>query len=319
MKILALLVTSVIVSLGGAYLYLTYAPAPEESSLKGDLIEGEIAVDDHWRSYLLYRPRDMKPEPPLIIVLHGSRGTSQQVRQSVGFEFDLLADKFGFLVVYPQGFDNHWNDCRASADYEANLMNIDDVLFLRTLKENLEIGLETTIHQVLVTGHSNGGHMAYRMGLEAPDFVSVIAPVSANLPVDENLDCEKSGEPVPTLIFNGTEDPLNPYDGGLVSIFGNDSRGHVISSYDSALYWAGLAESGVDPLVTTLPENDDNPGTSVRVHTWPGNNEVRLYELIGSGHVIPSQRVSFPRLLGGDAGDLSAPTEMVDFLNQQLQ
>ena len=35
----------------------------------------------------------------------------------------------GFLAVYPDGYEQHWNDCRAAAPYAANKKNIDDVGF----------------------------------------------------------------------------------------------------------------------------------------------------------------------------------------------
>ena len=82
---------------------------------------------------------------------------------------------------------------------------------------------------------------AYRLGLEAPDAVAGIAAIAANLPADQNLGCQPSGRPVRTMIVNGTEDPVNPYQGGVVEILGDSSRGMVRSAGETARYWAGLA------------------------------------------------------------------------------
>ncbi len=158
--------------------------------------------------------------------------------------FDALAEEHGFIPVYPDGFESHWNDCRASASYAANTQDIDDVGFLRELVLTLQARHGVDPERVYATGLSNGGQMAYRLGLEAPELVAGIAAIAANLPIGDNLDCAAKGRAVPTLIINGTDDPVNPYAGGVVEILGNSSRGTVLSSLATANYWARL--SGVD-------------------------------------------------------------------------
>ena len=43
------------------------------------------------------------------------------------YRFDELAERHGFIAVCPEGYQQHWNDCRGGANYAANLENIDDV------------------------------------------------------------------------------------------------------------------------------------------------------------------------------------------------
>jgi polyhydroxybutyrate depolymerase len=92
-----------------------------------------------------------------------------------------------------------------------------------------------------VTGHSNGGQMAYKLALEAPQIIRAVAALSANLPIDTNFDCNKSGIPISIAIFNGTEDTINPYYGGTVRLGSNESRGLVLITDQTVEYWAQLA------------------------------------------------------------------------------
>ena len=305
------------------YWYYLYVPAPQVIKLQGEYKNESLSSGGIERSFSYYLPSNLQGEAALIFVLHGSMGNGDKVREQTGFEFDRLAQTHQFIPVYANGFENHWNDCRASADYSANTENIDDVSFIRQVIAVFVERHNIDPDKVFVTGHSNGGHMAYKLALEAPELVRAIAPISASLPVDQNLDCDKSGLPIAVAIFNGTEDPVNPYDGGLVGIAGNTSRGLVLSSMDTANYWASLAGANTElaPEIMAFPELDGVGSTSVTARHWHGDKgvAVRLYTLTGSGHVIPSKLVKFPRIIGPSAGDISGPEEIVMFFNKVVQ
>lgn len=299
----------------GGYAYYIHTPPVADAQLSGEYKQHSIKIDSIDRSYSSYQPKNLKEGAALIIVLHGSGSNGEKIREQAVFEFDLLADTHGFVVVYPDGYDSQWNDCRASADYLANTKNIDELTFFRELIKRSSDQFQISPEKVFVTGHSNGGHMAYRLALETPELIRAIAPISANLPVDNNLDCEKSGKPISVAIFTGTEDPINPFNGGLVSVFGNTSRGSVLSSAETANYWKQLAEIKSEPELISRPEADGVSETSVLEQRWlgPDDIQVRHYTLSGSGHVIPSKMAHFPKILGPSAGDISGPNEIVRF------
>lgn len=309
--------------LAALFWYYLYVPAPAELRLPGEYKSESLTSAGINRSFSYYLPSTLQSGASLIFVLHGSTSSGDQVREQTGYEFDRLAQAHQFIPVYANGFENHWNDCRASADYSANTENIDDVSFIRQMISTFVERHNIDPDKVFVTGHSNGGHMAYKMALEVPQLVRAIAAISANLPEAQNLDCEKSGLPVAVAIFNGTEDPVNPYEGGLVSIFGNTSRGTVLSSTDTAKYWANLAGANTELAseIIEFPELDGAASTSVTARYWHGANgvDVRLYTLTGSGHVIPSKLVTSPRIIGPSAGDISGPEEIVMFFNEVVQ
>ena len=312
--ILASLVVVVLI-LSALFYYWLYAPVNTVPPLAGEFGHTALELDEQPRTFHWYKPASFKQGAPLVVVLHGSRGAGEQIRAATAYEFDVLAERHGFMVVYPDGYQNHWNDCRRSADYAANQEGIDDVAFFKAMIEHFTTKMLIDNRRVFVTGISNGGHMAYRLRLEAPDLFLAHAPIAANLPVGSNLDCEKSGQPVSIAIFNGTADPVNPFEGGVVEIGGNTSRGEVLSTKDTAQYWVELAGSPALASSRVLPELDGSGQTSVSEQRWIGESgkQVRLYTLSGSGHVIPSKIARFPRILGKAAGDISGPEEIVEF------
>ncbi|GAB3286295.1 alpha/beta hydrolase family esterase [Parahaliea aestuarii] len=276
------------------------ADAIDPPDLPGKRFSGQMEWAGLQRSYQLYVPDNLPVEAPLLILLHGSRGSGADMAALSFYSFDVLAEREGLLVAYPDGVERHWNDCRASASYSANLRNIDDVGFLTALKGNLasEYGIDP--QRVYVAGMSNGGHMAYRMGLEAPQVVAGIAAYVANLPVAANLDCEAADQPLPVLIVNGTEDPVNPYEGGLVELFGDDSRGAVLSARDSAAYWSALAGYSSDGQHSDWPDQVADDETTVTTLQWqgPGRPAVALVSMVGGGHTMANPVFRLPRFLG---------------------
>ena len=324
LRILGAIISTLLVILIALYMYYLYTPKLKVPDLPGSFQQHNIKVAGLNRNFFSYRPVNLPLNSPVFFVLHGSTQTASDMRQSVAFEFESLADRFGFIVVYPNGYDNHWNDCRASADYLANTENIDDIAFFRAMIKYFAENEQADPNAIFVTGYSNGGHMAYKLAMETPELVKAIAPIAANMPVDSNLDCNKTGVAVSVAILNGRNDPINPYDRGSVEILGNTSRGSVLSTDASINYWLALAgtnqnENGAKKTFVH-PEVDGNPETQVIETRW--NNAVvpiRLFDLKGAGHVVPSKLAHFPRILGGGAADVSGPQVITEFFLSQLK
>lgn len=314
-----LAVTALVVLVGLYAAYVNTRLYNAGLPVAGTVSSHALTHEGRARSYHVYLPPDLPAGAPAVFVLHGSMGSGLGMRDMTAHEFDVIADREGLAIVYPDGFDKHWNGCRATADYVANTQNIDDVGFLTRVIDELaqRYGIDTA--RVYITGLSNGGHMAYRMALEAPGVFAAHAPAAASLPAPATFGCGESGIGVPIAIINGTGDPVNPYLGGQVSIMGNSSRGIVRSSIETAHYWRDLAGFTGPGRTVTHPEADGDPDTSIVEQRWgePGALEVRHYTLRGSGHTLPMRvaRMPFPfgALLGGNAGDISGPEEIVAF------
>lgn len=317
MKLAGIAVLIIAIGLVAAWWWWLYWPSGEAPDLRGTLMQDSLFYDGRSRSWAVYVPEARRSRPPLVMVLHGSNGDAGDAIRLTHHRFNELADAHGFIAVYPNGWKRYWNGCRASAGYPANREGIDDAGFLRALIETTEKAYGIDPSRVLITGVSNGGHMTYRMGLEAPDAVAAIAPIVANLPVESNLDCEPAGEPVPTLIMNGSDDPINPHEGGLVQVFEDVSRGHVVSSLASARYWARVAGYEGPGVREEWPDRDPEDGTRIISTSWKeaGRVPVVLVTVEGGGHTVPHRRNRMPRIMGKVSRDIDAVEVIWNFFD----
>lgn len=309
----------VIVALVGLFGYFWYTPEPPPPHTSAQAQKGSIEVDGMARTYLSYVPADLPENAPLLIVFHGSLQDSAAMRLSTGYEFETLADAHHFAVVYPDGYKGNWDDCRLHADYPARAEHIDDEGLVRALIAHFQEANRIDPKRVFVMGYSNGGHMAMRLAVETPDLIAGAALVSASLPTEDNNDCTRSGQPVPVLVMAGTDDPINPFGGGVVSLFGFQPRGTVISPTATAQYFAGLAGYTDAPQPTTLPHQPDSGDTAVQVIDYraEGKPEVIEYIISGGGHVVPQPVVQAQRILGKMTHDVDAPAVIWDFFARQ--
>lgn len=298
--------------------YFLYSPVPPEPALSARPERQTMRVGALDRSYLLYAPARPANAPPLLVIFHSSMGSSADMRVATGYEFDRLADQHGFVVVYPQGYQGHWNDCRKAADYSARRLNIDDVGFFEALVARLQRERNIDPARVFVSGLSNGGHFVFRLALERPDRISGAAVFAANLPTAANSDCVPRGLPPPIMIVNGTSDPINPYDGGVVTIFGFGNRGTVLSSLDSARYFAGRA-GAAGPTTRRIQPEAREDRTWVDQSAWrtSGTSEVVLLSVNGGGHVVPQPVYRPPRLLGRATTAINGPSQAWEFFRRQ--
>ena len=119
---------------------------------------------------------------PLVIVMHGSGGTGASMAGTTGF--DALADKEGFIAAYPDGIvgkNRGWNALFGKpipGGQGAQVDDVDDVGFIRTLIELLHTKHHTDPARVFVCGHSAGAYMAYRVANDLADRVAAAGVVN---------------------------------------------------------------------------------------------------------------------------------------------
>ncbi|MFK7978139.1 MAG: PHB depolymerase family esterase [Halioglobus sp.] len=287
-----------------------------EPELAGTVVEKKIVWEGQPRTFTYFLPTKLASKPALVFVFHGSGGDAAQSRAMYGYAFDTLAQDQGFIAVYPDGYERHFNGCRKAGPYAANELNIDDVGFMRFLSQWFTVEHGVSQAQIFATGVSNGGQMALRLALEAPDLVAAVAPVATSLPTSENMGCTKSGKAVAVLLMNGTDDPMNPYEGGTVALYGLlGDRGTVLSSVETAAYWAELAGYSTPPETEQLADTNSNDKSHVVVDRWlaDGKPPVAHYTIVGGGHNAPHPDIRLPRVLGGTNNDILAAKEIMDF------
>ncbi len=242
-----------------------------------EAVEKTLTVDGRQREYRVFVPSGHKGPLPVVFMLHGGGGNARGIERIT--RFDELAEEEGFIVVYPQGFDSHWNDGRGVAFMRAQKENVDDVKFIRAVLDDVAAGNAVDRGRVFATGISNGGFMVHRLAADAADMVAAIAPVVGGLApaIGEKFNPR---QPVSILIIQGDADPIVPIDGGDVVIGNGPSRGKVLPTKETlAKYLArdGNRTDAVAPVVASGPRQ----GTSVEEFKYPdGPCGVKTYYYI---------------------------------------
>jgi polyhydroxybutyrate depolymerase len=290
---------------------MAVTPAPPARS-DADRVRA-VRVAGRERTYILHvPPAGFGREFPVVVAFHGGASNAAAMRR-----FSALnekADRAGFVVVYPNGSGRlpralTWNAGRCCG--QASAARIDDVAFTRALLDDLA-GIEKVDRsRVFATGMSNGGQMAYRLGVELSDRIAAIAPVAASLEVDVRA----LARPVPVVHFHGTDDRFLPFGGGA------GSRSLSRSAHRGV--WRGLdtwaRASGCSDRTTSeaLPDRREDE-TTVERHSYagcPAGAEVVLYLVRGGGHTWPGSPGDV-RTLGVTSQDISANDVMWEFFTR---
>ncbi|MEZ4903861.1 MAG: hypothetical protein R2822_19970 [Spirosomataceae bacterium] len=64
----------------------------------------------------------------MVFVLHGSGGNGKGMRNSTQ-QLETIAPHENILLVYPDGYQRYWNECRRTAQSVANMENINENAF----------------------------------------------------------------------------------------------------------------------------------------------------------------------------------------------
>src|SRR5687768_14377387 len=253
------------------------------------------------RSYLVHLPPDRLGKGfaaqadtargrPVVIAFHGGGGEADGFKNYAGL--DAVADREGFIVVYPNGTGVlprrllTWNagEC---CGYAMN-QRVDDAGFAIAVLDDLERRTAVDPRRVYATGHSNGAMMAYRLGAERADRIAAIVPVAGGISQERFTP----GRRVAVLAIHSADDPRALYEGGVGPPFpGTDVRSSHRPALEGLEKWRrhnGCAattrvvenragRSGVTAQTATLLELD-GCAAGARVAHW---------KLTGVGHLWP--------------------------------
>jgi polyhydroxybutyrate depolymerase len=132
------------------------APKAQVPTLSAGRNARTLRFQGQERSYLLYEPKRRRPRAPLVILLHASRQSAEDMRRTTGYAFEALAEQHGFVAVYPESYGRRWNDCRQAGRYRARRHNIDDVGFVLALIDQLAKTADVDPTRVFLVGYSSG-------------------------------------------------------------------------------------------------------------------------------------------------------------------
>src|ERR1700726_1564667 len=315
-KILWFAVAALIVVALCFYLIEVYAPSPANPTLSAAIQQNSIPIGNMTREFLEYVPHDISPHSPLVIVLHGALMDAKSMREWTGYEFDQLADQRGFVVAYPDGYKHTWNDCHSEATFPAHTDNIDDMGFIKGLIAREVAQRQIDEKHVYVLGYSNGGQMALRLALQAPEQVAGIAIAGASLQAPEDSSCPEQGA-VPLLVVQGEKDPIHPINGGKVTLLWFSYRGRVLSALDTAQTFAKRLGVASTPHQIHLDPHRSGDPTPADGFLWPSvpSPVVALYKIAGGGHVVPQPVFRYPGILGHTTTAVDMPKLMVEMFH----
>jgi polyhydroxybutyrate depolymerase len=235
-----------------------------------------INVNGTKRKFILFKPTKLRVDEknPLIFVLHGAFGDSNTVRWNC--QMNDEAEKRNFYLIYPDAMGLHtWN--AGACCGLGRWRDTKDVEFISAVIGYMESHLNADPKRIYVSGASNGGMMAYRLGIELSDKIAAISPVEGAM----EFAGIKPREPVSVIVFHGMHDHVIRYDGEPGRwLF---MKVYAPSVSDCITYWVKQDQCVTEPT-TEVQEGferqlfkNGKSGTEVCLytlpkgtHTWPG-------------------------------------------------
>jgi polyhydroxybutyrate depolymerase len=265
-----------------------------------------LTVSGVERTYLVHAGTNAT-HPALVLIFHGGGGQGAGMARISGF--DAVADRNGFVAIYPDGINRHWNDARGLAGRDADDLAFVKAIIARAIAEN-----HVDPKRVYATGISNGGFFSYRLACDLSDQIAAIAPVAAAMPTALAATC-KPARSVPIVSFSGTADPLVPYEGGTIGFRRRGQLGEVMPAQKSFTLWQQLDRCS--PQTASAPAPGDHSDYPVTL-TNACEGRLRLYTIAGGGHTWPGGVQYLPApIVGPTVGSLDASAIIWDFFRSQ--
>lgn len=279
-----------------------------KASLAPGDYEFQVQHGGRKRFYLVHVPSggaDGTPRPA-VLAFHGGGGSAEGMRQHYGL--DRLADREGFLAVFPAGSGRlrrkllTWNAgtcCGYARD-----QGVDDVGYVATLLTDLARRTPVDPTRIYATGHSNGAMLAYRLAAEMAGRIAAIAPVAGGMVVPS----PHPDHPVPILHIHSVDDPRALYDGGWGPPFPLTRARVLHPSVPETIRWwvrhdGCPSEPETGAILRGAAGTGDASHTAQRLVYGPctDGSEVVLLRLTGAGHGWPGGRPLLPERITGPA------------------
>ncbi|MFT4154045.1 alpha/beta hydrolase family esterase [Parafilimonas sp.] len=274
-----------------------------------------VTVDNYTRRFIYHIPKQLSPNPKLIIAYHGSKLKGFMMQIFTGHEFDLLADKYkDAIIVYPEGYKGHWNDCRKEAPFEAKQKNLNDVEFTQKIIDFFKTEYSINEKEIFAVGYSNGGFMVFRLANEKSSVFKSFAVISSNLPVNANYIKNNLQSPISLIYFSGMKDEIVPYEGG--EVFVNEaSYGFVRSTQETLDYWLNVNNSDSSNAIAKF-KNKNEEITAIKTDYFSNSSgkKISVIKMFDGGHTIPNQNFRLPiKAIGKMNKEVDAPQLIWDF------
>jgi polyhydroxybutyrate depolymerase len=277
-----------------------------------NLREVHIVYNKLRRSYYIHIPSSKKPNDgyPLIIFLHGYGGNGKNglaqgywIQESDKENF-ILAGLNGVLK-YPDRRESFlfnprsWNCGGEGTPAEVNKIN--DVGFIDTVITIIESRYKVDSSMVYITGFSNGAAMTFTAGMELSGRIAAIAPVSSVLLIKP----KPLLKPVSLLLIYGTNDPVNPFNGGMIERFGKEWNRP--SAKDCWKEWGDMLKCS--QKVTVLYDTNGVQGEELGPDSLGAS--AQFYTIEGMGHNWPGGKSYLPEAIVGKTSNRINATDLI--------
>jgi poly(hydroxyalkanoate) depolymerase family esterase len=240
---------------------------------------------------LLYRPEQSLSSPPLVVALHGCGQTSEEYDRGTGWS--ALADRLGFLVLYPQ--QQHLNNPKNCFSWFLpgdTTRGQGEALSIQQMVEHAIRHYGVDPRKVFVTGLSAGGAMAGVMLATYPEVFAGGA-IIAGLP----YGCARTVQQAFEAMFT------DQYSSGRALGDRIRSASSYRGPWPKISIWHGTADPIVKPSnaegsirqwldvhgLSTAPSYQEKVGPHVR-RVWKdieGNTLVEAFLISGMAHGVP--------------------------------
>jgi len=248
------------------------------------IIRDKIEIDGKQREYILYLPKDLPDNSPLVFVIHGFTDNAENMMKTTGF--NALADVNKFAVCYPQGLTD--NDGRTfwEVGYKfTQSVHVNDVIFFVELTADLQQKYKLNKEKTFATGMSNGAGMCIMLTCKASEVFKAVAPVCGTI-MKTVYDESQNLQPIPVFMINSTADKITSWNGDLENTQG---WGVYLSTPDLLKFF--VERNKCTQFETdTLPDINtaDSSFVITEKHTHGvDRNEVWFYKVVNGGHDWP--------------------------------
>ncbi|KIQ66348.1 esterase [Kitasatospora griseola] len=243
----------------------------------------------------LYVPASVKPNPPILLAMHGCQGNGPYMYSST--DFGALADQYGFLVIYPSTNPNGscWD---VSSDQALTRGGGSDPVGLMSMITYTEQHYGGNPDAVYVTGESSGGMMTNVMLADHPDVFKAGAAFMGvphhcfytgsvrgwNGPCAQgqvSMTAQQWGNLVRNAYagYTGPRPRVQLWHGTADTILSYNNLGEEIKQWTDVL---GVSQT---PSATDTPASG---WTRTRYNNVAGT-QVEAYSIAGAGHQLPVQ------------------------------
>jgi len=260
--------------------FLTGVSNPEINLFTLEPIVGlqdvNILINSTSRTFKIYVPSKYSSlkDMPLLFCFHGYTSNAKNIMDYSNF--NKIADREGFIVVYPQGLEfngsTHWNVGGWTLGSSA-----DDIKFVELMIELISDIFLVNKKRIYSTGMSNGGFMSFLLACQLSNKIASIASVSGSMTPQIYNECDPKRS-ISILQLHGDSDPVVPYL-GYPSLF--KSVSDVIS------FWTNNNSCETRAFISEIEDINLTDNSTVKEYYYKSCNEdtsVKHYKVIGGGH-----------------------------------